>query len=109
MKKTKLVLPMLAGILAVSVYVANAKQDTSNKGDRASTEQDWLLTDPSNPNLPQSYTPVSDIETECQGTQKLCGIKAPANAQGEPIIGTNLLNEIATGQPTEHVFYMPGN
>lgn len=93
----------MALLLGLGVYTVNAKM----KAGTPQTEENWTLTDPANPTLPQSYTHTNDdVSTVCQGADELCGIKAPDNG-GQPLIDDDLRAEIESGRPTANVFYQP--
>lgn len=95
----------MALLLGLGVYTVNAQL----KAENAQTEQNWMLTDPDNPTLPQSYTHTNDdVSSVCQGSAQLCGIKAPDNG-GQPLIDNDLRDEIESGSPTANVFYEPSN
>lgn len=102
MKKTKLVLPMLAGILAVSVYVANAKQDASNKNGKLNTSQEWMFNG-TDQTAPGDYIEVPNGSTEnCSGSLKVCVVSAPEDANGQPDFSAVTGLETALENNTSH-------
>lgn len=108
MKKLIKLVPTMALLLALGVYTVNAKMKAF-EAEKVQTEENWMLSDPANPTLPQSYTHTNDdVSDVCQGSAQLCGIKAPDNG-GQPLIDDDLKTAIESGSPTQNVFYEPAN
>ncbi|MGN8035659.1 hypothetical protein ACTJJ0_11280 [Chitinophaga sp. 22321] len=95
MKKIKLSVFAVLAILVTVAAVAITKANTSSKV-RPLVEQDWQYTpDPSNPSplLPSNYSP-STIPSTCDGIATVCGIKANADANGDPILTDQMKSDI---------------
>lgn len=75
------------------------------------TEQGWAYNGSGDPTMPSNYTSFPDIETSCQEQAELCGISAPAAANGQPDINavSGLNDALQNNQPHPNKFLGPRN
>ena len=82
----------LVTFLGLGMSFAVVKSAVGTQGVAGMTEQEWLY-DGGDPTLPASYRlspPEEPIESQCDGLNEVCGIKAPDNRSGQPSISGDM-------------------
>ncbi|WP_437918760.1 hypothetical protein [Sphingobacterium sp. LRF_L2] len=90
MKRKKMLFVLAAALLLGSGAYALSGEDVKENTPKATlADQNWVFTQAvsSDPMNPENYAEGST--THCTGVLNLCGIKAPADENGNPIIEPN--------------------
>lgn len=102
-------IPLLALALFVAVFTGSKVYAAFQKAN----EPHWVYTDSSgcSETNPNCYTPTSsDLSTICQQlVNEVCGISAPDNGNGQPLIEGQLAADLASGdfENKPNIFRMP--
>lgn len=110
MKTFKKGLPLLAVVLGLGIFLANATVNKFLVNDEDEDVFFWILNDPDEPTLAESYEFYDgSLEDDCEGLVEICGIKAPKQDDKDlPKISSELEGRIANqNTDDDDVFLKP--